>query len=170
MNKKLIVIGILGMLLFTMFSTVSGIKVEDNQEIKNMSELKVKIVHPENGERVHGYSVNIYVRVESEHGVDRAEFYIDSNLMYTGFIRDAYELFWDTTKVSNGYHEIMVIVYDTPGNSASDSVLANSMYASSTTTTPLHCSRTSTILFRERRFPVGLFGEQSIKSRTSSGT
>jgi len=124
--KKLIVILTASILLFTIFSAASGIKIEstNNTEIENMGCITVEIVSPKNGGTVHGYSVPVRVDVEAEHGIDIIEIYFDGELIVTKHTSPMV-IFLDTTEISDGRHEINAIAYDTQGSSGSDSIWFN---------------------------------------------
>jgi len=61
-------------------------------------------------------SINVVVDASDESGIDRAEFYVDGNLMETDN-QAPYEYTWDLTGYADGnLHTVYVKVYDTAGN------------------------------------------------------
>lgn len=80
----------------------------------------IDITSPTNGTVVSG-TVSITANATDNIGVQKVEFYVDSVLQYTD-VTVPYLFSLDTTKITNGPHNIKAVVYDTTGNSAQDEI------------------------------------------------
>ena len=63
-------------------------------------------------------TINIQLDTDDNNGIDRAEFYIDGDLMQT-VTEDPYEWY---TKLPKGQHRLEVLIYDHVGNKATQTV------------------------------------------------
>jgi hypothetical protein len=85
----------------------------------------IDIQNPRDQETISG-TVLIRAKVTDNWGVERVDYQLDNSNsvpMYPSSTKDIYEQSWDTTKVSDGFHTIVVNAEDSSGNSNSQSVL-----------------------------------------------
>lgn len=90
---------------------------------KDTTPPKVTILFPKDNSTVSG-KITIQVQATDNIGVTRVEFFID-NTKIGELTKAPFNLSWDTTKVSNGKHTILVKAYDKAGNSASARITVN---------------------------------------------
>lgn len=83
------------------------------------------ITSPSNNTTVQG-AVTINVNASSNVGIVRVECYIDSSFYRTD-ISAPYQFTLDTTKLNNGYHQVMAIAYDSSEHSTQSSITINVM-------------------------------------------
>ncbi|HCL55742.1 MAG TPA: hypothetical protein DHW82_01865, partial [Spirochaetia bacterium] len=92
-----------------------------NKESGNTNtNLTINITSPYDESEVKGF-VRIQTSVFSSTGaIDRVEFYVDNVLEQEAVKLSPYELNWDTSKVGDGYHDLMVKIYDSSGTMVTD--------------------------------------------------
>lgn len=80
----------------------------------DITEPSVSITSPENGSTV-SRSITVSVSATDDVGVERVKLYIDGALFATS-TTEPYRFYWDTKSVSDGYHEVSAMAFDTSGN------------------------------------------------------
>lgn len=79
---------------------------------------------PANGTVVRGNGVLLSANVSDNSGVGQVNFYRDDNILLGTDTSAPYSINWDTTTATNEAHTLYVVATDTPGNSATSSVVS----------------------------------------------
>ena len=80
----------------------------------DITEPLASITSPEGGSEVSG-SVTVSVSATDDVGVERVELY-DNGTRFAVSTTEPYSFYWETTSVSDGYHEVSARAYDTSEN------------------------------------------------------
>ena len=81
----------------------------------------LEITYPPEGEYVRG-AITVSVDASDPSGIEKVEFYIDDNLVFTD-LDHPYEYAWNTTEYSDGVYTIRAVAYDKAGNTAEQEVI-----------------------------------------------
>ena len=98
--------------------SINPLYLSIKSEITDAIPPKISIINPVEGTYIHGI-VTVNVDASDNVGIDKVEFYIDGNLLYTDQ-SPPYEYTWDTSKVPDGIYSIKVVSYDLAGNTAEE--------------------------------------------------
>ena len=98
----------------------------------------IKITNPTNFATING-SVDVTANINANVKVTKVEFYVDSKLINVD-LSSPFVFLLDTTKLSNGQHTIVAIVYDDAGNTASDNITVTVQNSSDNTGFPIYLS------------------------------
>jgi len=101
-----------------------------NQNIPDTTPPNVSITSPANGSTV-ANTIEVIASATDNVAVAKVEFYVDNQLQVTD-TASPYTFSLDTTKLSNGTHNLSAIAYDTSNNTASFSISVNVQNADTT--------------------------------------
>ncbi len=82
------------------------------------------ITGPANGAIVQGTTVAISANASDSSGLQKVDFYYDSNSLVGTDTSAPFTLNWDTSTVSNGTHNLYVVATDTAGNSNTSALIS----------------------------------------------
>ena len=84
----------------------------------------VNVTAPANGAIVHGSAVAISANASDTSGVQKVDFYYDSNVLVGTGTSAPFTINWDTSTVTNGTHSLYVVATDAVGNSNTSTLIS----------------------------------------------